>query len=50
MIPCGSGGKCHVITGWLTVKHEIHSCDHRTAERDGAQRIIVTLTRKEEEL
>lgn len=40
---------CHVITVRLTVGHEIYSCDHRTTERDGTQRIVIILTGKERE-
>lgn len=40
---------CHVITVGLTIGHEIYSCDHRTAERDGTQRIVIVLTGREGE-
>lgn len=40
---------CHVIRVRLTVGHEIYSCDHRTTERDGTQRLVIILTRKEGE-
>lgn len=51
--PTGEGSDavcvCHVITVGLTIGHEIYSCDHRTTERDGTQRIVIVLTGKEGE-
>lgn len=40
---------CYVITVWLTVGHEIYSCDHRATERDGTQRVVIILTLREGE-
>lgn len=51
----GRGGKWHVpcvsrddgLMVRLTVGHKVYSCDHRTAERDGTERIIIILKPKE---